>query len=46
MLGDEFAPRHSRPQAPLGSDYSRHCGISRLTVEGERPSNLAIDRAD
>jgi hypothetical protein len=22
----ELAPRHSRPQAPLGSDHSRHCG--------------------
>jgi len=26
ILDDELAPRHSRPQAPLGSDHSRHCG--------------------
>src|ERR1700675_3691311 len=26
ILDDEHAPRHSRPQAPLGSDHSRHCG--------------------
>jgi len=30
-----------------GSDHSRHSGsFPRLNVEGERPSNLAIDRAD
>jgi hypothetical protein len=26
ILDDELAPRRSRPQAPLGSDHSRHCG--------------------
>jgi hypothetical protein len=26
ILDDELAPRHSRPQASLGSDHSRHCG--------------------
>jgi hypothetical protein len=26
VLDDEPAPRHSYPQAPLGSDHSRHCG--------------------
>src|ERR1700724_2764797 len=26
ILDDELAPRHSRPQAPLDSDHSRHCG--------------------
>ena len=43
--GDELGPRPSHQPAPLDINHSRHL-ISRLTVEGEWPSNLAIDRVD
>jgi hypothetical protein len=47
-LGDELAPRHSRPQAPLGSDHSRHCGSfpgspSRVSGQATWRSIVPID---
>src|ERR1035437_6482580 len=48
ILDDELVPRHSRPQAPLGSDHSRHCGSfpgspSRVSGQATWRSIVPID---
>src|ERR1700738_1942641 len=48
ILDDELAPRHSYPQAPLGSDHSRHCGSfpgspSRVSGQATWRSIVPID---
>jgi hypothetical protein len=47
-LDDELAPKHLRPQAPLGSDHSRHCGpfpgsLSRMSGQATWRSIVLID---